>query len=382
MGASMAAIYANINPDIVGWARQRSHLSASRLAKSFGIPEEKLVKWERGEKFPTLKQARNIASKTHIPLGYLYLDQPPEEQLELPDLRTLNSNQPTRPSPELLELVSLMHERASWYADYLREQGITTNACVGRRRDTDSVIKIVNDIRHTLDIPESGHRGNQDRYFKLLIDRIENAGILVMKQATIHNRRRLSVAEFRGFAISDPVAPLIFINFADVRCACLFTLIHELAHIWLGQSGISDASAATEQTLEVKCNAIAAQFLVPVDEFLQSWQELEDWKQNINNLKHQFHTSRWVIARRAQSLGKITLAQYHHYTAELTEEYRSQDKPTGGNYYVTKNSQISRPFSKAIVSEALSGKVLLREAGQLLDMSPPNIIKYADELGL
>jgi len=378
----MTVIYANINPEIVGWARQRSRLSTSGLAKSLGIPEAKLVKWESGDKSPTLRQARNIASKTHIPLGYLYLNKPPEEHLELPDLRTLNNTQLNRPSPELLELVILMHERVSWYADYLRDQGITTNPCVGRCGDKDSVIEIVNDIRQTLNIPESGHRGNQEKYFKLLINRIESAGILVMKQATIHNHRHLSVAEFRGFAISDPIAPLIFVNSADVRCACLFTLIHELAHIWLGQSGISDASPDTQKALEVKCNAIAAEFLVPVNEFLQSWEELEDWKKNINNLKHQFHTSRWVITRRAQSLGKITLTQYRQYTAQLIEEYRGQDKPTGGNYYVTKNSQISRPFSEAMLSEALSGKVLLREAGQLLDMSPPSIINYAKKLGV
>ena len=321
----MARIYAFINPDILSWARQRAQLSVSVLAKKLGTSEKNLEKWERGDRAPTLRQAQKFAAKTHVPLGYLYLDHPPEEQLELPDLRTLNSSQPTRPSTELLELITLMRERVSWYADYLRDQGLDANVCVGRGSDQDTVIQIVNDIRRTLGIPEGGHKGNQDNYFNLLIERIENAGILVMKQRTVHNYRHLSVAEFRGFAISDPLAPLIFINFADVRCACLFTLIHELAHIWLGQSGISDANPETERTIEVKCNAIAAQFLVPVTEFLRSWQDIEDWRKNIENLRSQFHTSRWVIARRAQSLKKITLSQYRDYTAELQAEYASRN---------------------------------------------------------
>jgi Zn-dependent peptidase ImmA (M78 family)/transcriptional regulator with XRE-family HTH domain len=380
----MARTNAFINPEILIWARQRSQLSISGLAKKLSTSEGNLTKWERGDGHPTIRQAQAIAAKTHIPLGYLYLDKPPEERLELPDLRTINSSQPSLPSAELLELTVLMRERVNWYADYLRDQGLDSNACVGRRSEQDTVNQIVNDIRRTLDIPPGGHRGNQERYFNQLIKRIEDAGILVMKQATIHNHRHLSVTEFRGFAISDSLAPLIFINFADVRCARLFTLIHELAHIWLGQSGISDANPETERALEVKCNAIAAQFLVPEDEFLRSWQDAAQWRENINNLRHQFHTSRWVIARRAQSLRKIKLSQYHEYTAELQEEYanRDKEKATGGNFYITKKSQISRPFSKAIVSEALSGKLLLREAGQLLDMRPPHVVKYAQELGI
>lgn len=380
----MARSYAFINPDILIWARQRSRLSQSALAKKLGTSAESVNKWEMGHKAPTIRQAQIFAAKTHIPLGYLYLNEPPEERLDLPDLRTVNSIQPKAPSSELLELTALMNERVSWYADYLRDQGLTSNTCVGRRTDKDDANQIVDDIRRTLDISKGDYRTDQDNYLRLLIKKIEQAGILVMKQATIHNYRHLSVSEFRGFAISDPLAPLIFINFADVPCARLFTLIHELAHIWLGQSGISDAHPDTDKALEIKCNAIAAQFLVPEDEFLHSWDSEKNWMENIIQLRRQFHTSRWVIARRAESLGKITLPQYREYTAKLQAEYgdRDRNKPDGGDFYITKKSQISKPFSKAIVSEALSGKLLLREAGQLLDMRPPHVMKYAQKLGI
>lgn len=380
----MARNYAFINPDILIWARRRSQLSQSVLAKKLSTSAETLNKWEMGQKAPTIRQAQAIAAKTHIPLGYLYLNEPPIERLDLPDLRTVNGIQPNSPSSELLELAALMRERVSWYAEYLRDQGLTSNNCVGRRSSTEDVNQIVNDIRRTLAISEGDYSADQDKYLRLLIKKIEQAGILVMKQATIRNHRPLSVSEFRGFAISDPLAPLIFINFADVSCARLFTLIHELAHIWLGQSGISDAHPDTDKAIEIKCNAIAAQFLVPEDQFLSSWQNERSWMENILQLRRQFRTSRWVIARRAESLGKITLPQYREYTAELRAEYVERDKnrKDGGDFYITKKSQISKPFSKAIVSEALSGKLLLREAGQLLDMRPPHVMKYAQKLGI
>lgn len=380
----MARNYAFINPDILIWARRRSQLSQSVLAKKLSTSAETLNKWEMGQKAPTIRQAQAIAAKTHIPLGYLYLNEPPIERLDLPDLRTVNGIQPNSPSSELLELAALMRERVSWYAEYLRDQGLTSNNCVGRRSSTEDVNQIVNDIRRTLAISEGDYSADQDKYLRLLIKKIEQAGILVMKQATIRNHRHLSVSEFRGFAISDPLAPLIFINFADVSCARLFTLIHELAHIWLGQSGISDAHPDTDKAIEIKCNAIAAQFLVPEDQFLSSWQNERSWMENILQLRRQFRTSRWVIARRAESLGKITLPQYREYTAELRAEYVERDKNRndGGDFYITKKSQISKPFSKAIVSEALSGKLLLREAGQLLDMRPPHVMKYAQKLGI
>src|SRR5699024_535018 len=106
-------------------------------------------------------------------------------------------------------------------------------------------------------------RGTWEDYFRLLVQRIEQAGILVMRESYIHHHTRpLSVQEFRGFAIADALAPVVFINQADAPAARLFTLIHELAHIWIGQTGVSDANPQTKRKEEIFCNAVAAEFLV------------------------------------------------------------------------------------------------------------------------
>ena len=380
----MTTAYAYINPNILTWARDRAQLSVDALAQKLNVKEEKIEAWERGENHPTFKQAQSFAEKTHIPFGYLYLADPPEEILPLPDLRTIGGQQPGRPSAELIDMIHIVMRRQQWFIEYLKDQGDARNHHVGRFNMQSPVNTIVNDMRQVLGVPARPDRGTWEEYFKLLIERIESAGILVMRQSDLgHYTRPLSTAEFRGFALFDRTAPVIFINQADAPSARMFTLVHELAHIWIGKSGISDAHPATQRQEEIQCNAIAAEFLVPQAEFEQSWKELPNWRENVAPLEAHFHVSKWVIARRALTLRKITSQQYQAYINELNDLYRNREKAKGGpNYYLTKKAQVSERFSKALVSEALSGRVLLKEAGQLLGMKPHNISKFAMELGI
>lgn len=381
----MATAYAKINPDILSWARERAQLSFSALAEKLSISEEKLEAWEDGEKPLTFRQAQTFASKTHIPFGYLFLRQPPQEQLPLPDLRTVGGVQPQRPSAELLDMARIVLQRQGWYHEYLSEQEAEVNPLVGCFGLNATVAEIVGDMRKTLGIPAHPERGSWEDYNRDLIRRIENAGVMVMRQSYIgHWSRALSVSEFRGFAIADKIAPVIFINSADAPSAQLFTLIHELAHVWLGKSGISDGDPASLRREEVLCNAVAAEFLVPEKEFNPMWQDgLESWRENLAPLEAHFRVSKWVLARRAQTLNRITLQEYRQYIAELLEKHRQREKSgKGPTYYRTRHSQVSDRFSRAVVSEALSGRLLLRDAGHLLGMKPNHISKYAKELGI
>ncbi len=382
----MAVAYAKINPDILSWARKRAQLSMSVLAKKLAINEERLEQWEKGEKLLTFKQAQSFSNKTHIPFGYLFLRHPPIEPLPLPDLRTISSDQVISPSVELRDIVSIILQRQSWYSEYLIEQGELQNPIVACCDANTPVADIVHNMRTHLELGVHPERGSWEDYFRDLIRKIENIGIMVMRQADVgHHTRPLSVKEFRGFAIADPIAPVIFINQNDSPGAKLFTLIHELAHIWIGKSGISDSTPDTDRPEEVICNAVAAEFLVPETEFLAKWNDnFDSWQYNLALLEAHFHVSQWTLARRAQTLGKISLPTYQKFVTNLHEQYRNRDSSNGSgpSYYVTKHSQISDRFSKAVVSDALSGRLLLRDAGQLLGIKPNNIIKYAKELGI
>jgi len=376
---------ANINTDMLTWARERSGISVPDFARRCGISEQRLREWESGERKLTFNQAMRFAEKAHVPFGYLFLAKPPEEVLPIPDLRTLEGQGVQRPSAELLDLVKLMMQRQEWYREYLQQHFAETNPYVGRASSSDSVESIVEDIRACLDVEPHPNRGKWDDYYRDLVQRIESLGILVMRQGNLgHHSRPLNVDEFRGFAIVDEYAPIIFVNHSDALGARLFTLIHELCHIWIGQSGISDGNTNTHRREEVLCNAVAAEFLVPAQEFRALWQhDSENWHDNLPPLEAHFHVSTWTLARRALTLNFISQQEYGRYIFEQKRRYEQRKGGGGPTYYQTKKAQISRQFSQAVVGEALSGQLLLREAGELLGgIKPGKIETFARELGV
>ncbi len=376
---------ANINTDMLTWARERSGISVPDFARRCGISEERLREWESGERKLTFNQAMRFAEKAHVPFGYLFLAKPPEEVLPIPDLRTLEGQGVQRPSAELLDLVKLMMQRQEWYREYLQQHFAEANPYVGRASYSDSVESIVEDIRACLGVEPHPTRGKWDDYYRDLVQRIESLGILVMRQGNLgHHSRPLNVDEFRGFAIVDEYAPIIFVNHSDALGARLFTLIHELCHIWIGQSGISDGNTNTHRQEEVLCNAVAAEFLVPAQEFRALWQQdSESWEDNLPPLEAHFHVSTWALARRALTLNFISQQEYGRYIFEQKMRHEQRKGSGGPTYYQTKKAQISRQFSQAVVGEALSGQLLLREAGELLGgIKPGKIETFARELGV
>jgi len=376
---------ANINTDMLTWARERSGISVPDFARRCGISEERLREWESGERKLTFNQAMRFAEKAHVPFGYLFLAKPPEEVLPIPDLRTLEGQGVQRPSAELLDLVQLMMQRQEWYREYLQQHFAEANPYVGRASYSDSVESIVEDIRACLGVEPHPTRGKWDDYYRDLVQRIESLGILVMRQGNLgHHSRPLNVDEFRGFAIVDEYAPIIFVNHSDALGARLFTLIHELCHIWIGQSGISDGNTNTHRQEEVLCNAVAAEFLVPAQEFRALWQhDSESWEDNLPPLEAHFHVSTWALARRALTLNFISQQEYGRYIFEQKMRHEQRKGSGGPTYYQTKKAQISRQFSQAVVGEALSGQLLLREAGELLGgIKPGKIETFARELGV
>lgn len=376
---------ANINTQMLTWARERSGIPVPEFAHKCGVNEEKLLAWEAGEQPITFRQAMQFAEKAYIPFGYLFLTEPPEEVLPIPDLRTLEGQGVTQPSAELLDLIKLMLQRQEWYRDYLKQHFAEPNPNVGRFTANHSVAEIVADMRSQLGVGDHPKRGKWDEYYRDLTQRIEAMGILVMRQGNLgHHTRPLQVEEFRGFAIVDDYAPIVFVNHGDALGARLFTLIHELCHIWIGQSGISDGNANTHRQQEVLCNAVAAELLVPEREFSALWQhDLAHWQDNLPALEAHFHVSTWALARRALTLNFISQAQYSHYIAEQQAQHKANESSGGPTYYQTKKSQISQSFSRAVVSEALSGQLMLREASDLLGGVKPNKIeRFAKELGI
>ena len=371
-----------VNPDILVWARKRAGIDPHMLARKLNVKPERLLSWEDGDGKPTFIQARNFAHHTYVPFGYLFLEQPPKDKIPIPDLRTLGDKAPRKISVNLRDTIRDVFQRQLWYKEYRLEQDAAEIEVVGRLpRERDAQV-IAADMKIQMGLEDLPERGSWEDYWRDLVNRVESLGILVMRGSVVgsNTSRPLSVDEFRGFAIADPYAPVIFINTGDYPGSRLFTLLHELTHIWIGKSGISDAKLGSKQEIETLCNAVAAEFLAPETKFFELWNSgLNNWKARLPKLAKHFHVSRWVIARRAFELCLIKENEYWTFVNKLREDYKKTQKKFKADYNKLQTLKVSKKFMEAVASEALGGRMLLQDAWRLTGIRPEKLADYARE---
>lgn len=335
----------------------------------------KLPEWEKGASQPTLKQIEALAKATLTPIGYFFLPEPPTEALPVPDFRTLGDRPPSRPSPNLLETVYVCQERQSWYREFAATAGVPPCAFVGIANPGTNVVEIAESMRRTLGFDLEARRAftTWTDALRDFIDQSEAAGVMVMCSGVVlnNNKRKLDPDEFRGFALSDPLAPLIFINGADTKAAQMFTLAHELAHLWIGQSGVSDATLRhlPEWKTERWCNEVAAEMLVPLAVLRAEYQRITSLQSETARLARRFKVSALVIIRRlhdAGFLGKATFSEA--FEAELAR-LTARERGSGGNFYLTQSARTSKRFTRSLIASTLEGNTLIRDAMRMLGIA-------------
>ena len=363
-----------VNPYLLRWARERSGLAQRDLAAKF----KKLPEWEEGKTQPTLKQLEAFARAVHVPVGYLFLPKPPEESVPIPDFRTIADQPVTRPSPNLLDTIYICQERQSWYREYAqvtqqRKPDFVGSATVALSPETVAVR-----MREALDFDLAIRREcpTWTEALRLFIRQAEDAGALVMVSGVVmsNTHRLLDPEEFRGFALSDPLAPLIFVNGADSKAAQMFTLAHELAHLWLGDSALSNIGAAPALGIrreEVWCNAVAAEMLVPLGALRAELRQDEGLPDALSRLARSFKVSSLVILRRLLDAEWLDRARFDVAWAEEIARLRAvaQRGSDGGNFYRTTLFRVSRRFARALVISTLEGQTLYRDAFRMLGVS-------------
>jgi hypothetical protein len=234
-----------IGPDLLRWARERAGImTADELAGRF----PKLSEWEAGAAQPTLKQLEAFARVVHVPAGYLFLPTPPDEPLPIPDFRTVEGRVVRRPSPNLIDMIYACQERQSWYREFSLASRMPEVRFVGSAKLDDRPEDVAADMAARLgfDVGTRAGCGTWEEAFRLFISQAEKLGVLVMVSGIVlsNTHRPLDPDEFRGFALADDRAPLLFVNGTDTKSGQMFTLAHELAHLWLGTSALSNASGA------------------------------------------------------------------------------------------------------------------------------------------
>ena len=361
-----------VKPALLRWACARSGRSAEELKEKDNF--RKLDAWlnDDDETNPTFRQLEAFAKATYTPIGYFFLQEPPVEELPVTDYRTMGDVEVRRPSPDLLDTLYLCQRRQEWYHNEVRTAGEPLLELVGSLTTDDDIVSSAETIRNCLgfNIELRRQEATWTEAQRLFIGQVEASGILVMVNGVVgyNTHRKLDPEEFRGFALADPYAPLIFINGADSKAAQGFTLAHEVAHIWLGQSGVSNSRLASipDRGIERWCNQVAAELLVPARLMRDEFDRAAELGAETSRLARHFKVSALVILRRMYDEGMLERDEF--WSAWWTEVDRlpKAKKNGGGDFYRNAGPRSSKRFARALAVSTLEGRTTLKEAMSLL----------------
>ena len=266
----------------------------------------------------------------------------------------------------------ICQQRQEWYRDFARSMGDKPLPFVGSvsvKNDTDAVAR---KIRQALgfSLEERRKIPTWTEALRQFIQQADSFGVMVMVSgiAGSNTHRSLDPKEFRGFALADPLAPLVFINGKDTKAAQMFTLAHELAHIWLGETALSDIEPVTipSNKVEAWCNQVAAELLVPFVDLRKAYESGNPLRKELDRLARWFKVSTLVILRRLHDAGILTRDElWSVYNQELAR-LKAISKGSGGNFYLTLPARVSKRFARALVISTLEGQTLHRDAFRLL----------------
>lgn len=383
-----------ITPQLLAWAMARSGKEFDVLVNA--VPQ--IPKWIAGTAKPTYPQLENFARSTYVPLGSLFLTEPPEENLLVTDFRVVDGSSNSEPSPSLIDTIDICLARQDWYRDYRQAIDADPFDLVGSL----DINKLPRDAARLMlaDIGIGSYAElnltTLDEIFRTLSERIEQMGVMVMVNGIVglNTHRKLDYHEFRGFALSDPFAPLIFVNGTDTRAAKIFTLVHELAHIYLGDRGVSAIRprSTNEHSHERWCNVVAAEFLVPESSFRSAFvgigRTTPGLTTELERLARIFKVSTLVILLRINELGLVDFSNFDETyklekrrVADLREQNESTS--TGGNFYNNHGVRTGKRFARALIGDTLGGRTLHRDAFKLLGIkSNATFEKFGQKVGV
>jgi Zn-dependent peptidase ImmA (M78 family) len=374
----------DVAPSVLSWALDVTRADGEGLLRRF-----KVDKWLTTESRPTLKQLQDFAKAAGVPFGYLLLNRPPTWTLPIPDFREGFDRAPT-PSADLIAVIGQSQRRQDWYRDYALALGAGPQKFVGSAAElepTDTAAL----IRSALDFEVSARRGTWSDTRKFLLTSFEELGGLTVATSMVDNNthRLLDENEFRGFALVDDVAPLVFVNTHQTLNGQIFTLAHEFAHVWRGTSGIGneDPRFAGQSDIERWCNAVASEVLVPRDELASRHSRLSNapLTQALDTLARDFRCGTLVVLQALNQSGIRPIGNFDSaYDAEVARlRDLSEGSPRGGgDHYNNQPFRIGERLSRALVADALEGRTPISDAMRLMSMkSVSTFDEYARRLG-
>ncbi|WP_243859121.1 ImmA/IrrE family metallo-endopeptidase [Actinomyces sp. ZJ308] len=381
------AVTVAVRPPVLEWAQRRSGRADDDMRSKFANWDQ----WLSEERQPRLAEVEAVAQFTHVPVGYLFLSEPPREELPIPDFRT-GRGETGAPTDDLLETIYLNQRRQKWYEDYLAELGDAEPLTfVGSARHA-SVENAAAGIRQSLgyEVESRQHMRTLDEVRNHLINSFEGLGGLVVINSMVENNshRMLDLDEFRGFTLQSPVAPLVFVNARDTKRGQVFSLLHEFAHVWRGEFGVSAGGAVLQDSgnhVERWCNAVAAEVAVPADDLRIQFNVTAALTQELDRLSERYKCSTLVILIKLRDLmildRKVFQKTYEDEVERLLGLAEKVPRGKGGDFYGNQSFRVGRTLSRAIVRDALRGATSMTEALRLMSFKSVSVFdRYADRL--
>ena len=377
-----------LEPGVLRWARERAALSADDLAGKMQVKPERVLAWEHSGDI-TMAQSRRLAVATYTPHGYLFLSEPPDDDLPIADFRTRNDEPLRRPSPNLLDTVYSMQRRQEWMRDeVIRQYEEPPLPFVGGFTITDDPSRVAEAMRDALGIADGWAASvlNWSAALSHLRDKSEDAGILVVFNGVVGNNthRKLDPEEFQGFALVDEYAPLIFVNNADFKAAQMFTLAHELVHVFIGETGVSHLQdmQPTADVTEQFCDKAAAEFLVPEGQLRAFWIRSQWSRDPYSTIARHFKVSSIVAARRALDLDlidRVTFLDFYeeHKNAEWATVQTAQG---GGNFWINQIWRVGPRFASTVFCAVKEGRLTYIDAYSLTDLKGDTFENIPDHM--
>ena len=379
------------NPKVIEWALERCHKTPDDLKNTVS---PRVQQWIDGEgKPPTPKQLEKLAKATHVLVPYFYEDEIPELPLQIPDYRTLDASTPMNPSPELYDVINQMLSRQDWLSGYLEDSGREPIGLIGACKGNNDWKACAAMMRGLLGLePGWARNKKRDAAVRELREAIEEVGVYVYAGSYFANstNRSFEVEEFRGFVLSDRFAPVIFLNTSDAYSAQLFTLAHEFAHLLFDETGVDDAALGFSDTnSESRCNAVAAEFLVPASMVYTVFDRM-DVDDALEELGKLTKVSEAVCLRRAHDLGRITRDEfndrYQLYFERLAEFLRKRkSSKTGGDgpgFYTMQKNHLGGLFPETIYNALQSEYLLYSDAYRLTGMGAKSFKEFFQREGM
>ena len=367
----MATVTVSIHAPVIDWIMQNVH--EDQVAPDV---LDQLNAWKTGEKQPTLKQLEAMSRKTHIPFGYFLLQTPPDEDIALAECRTIGSKKSQKPSRELIDILDQMTAIQDWMREELKREQSDATSFVGSCSLHDSTGEIARRIRDDLALKTNWYREgkNAEDNFNRLRNTLVQHGLLIFTGGKVgaNTHRPLDVNEFRAFTLIDTHAPLIFINTTDTANGRLFSLLHETVHVWLGENSLFNNPEWSDERvslLEQKCNAVAAELLVPAADFPEVWDSSIPVEDMIGQAARHFRCSEAVILRRAYEMKRIPQDVYARMLALQKERFEHakahKKKSSGGDFYNTLLSNLDHRFLAALERSVIQGNTQDTDAYRL-----------------